>query len=73
MNTPYPHIPENKLVYIRRVDPARLPEDLRAQVPADAAVWGVHAPDGACLALTGDRRLAFSMARQNDLSPVSAH
>ena len=73
MHTPYPHIPESRLAYVRRIDPATLPAPLRAQVPPDATVWGVHNAEGACLALTDNRRMAFVVARDNDLSPMSVH
>ena len=73
MQTPYGHLPEGKIAYIRRIDPATLPEQLRAHVPAGAPLWGVHSPAGECLALTQDRGTAFVVARQNDLTPVSAH
>ncbi|MCB1394991.1 MAG: DUF1150 family protein [Rhodobacter sp.] len=73
MKTPYPALPDGKIAYIRQVDPASLPDEIRAQLPGDAAVWGVHAEDGEMLALARDRKVAFLLARQNDLAPVSAH
>lgn len=73
MNTAYPHVPQNKLAYIRQIDRADLPADVAAQVPDGADVWGVHDAQGTCLALTGDRRAAFFMARENNLAPVSVH
>lgn len=73
MQTPYANLPEGKLAYIRRIDPRQLPADIRAQIPADAQVWGVHAEDGECIALAEDRRTAFFVARENDLEPVSTH
>lgn len=36
-------------------------------------LWAVHDSDGARLALVADRKLAFILARQNELRPVSAH
>jgi len=33
----------------------------------------VHAPAGRCLALAPGRNVAFVLARQNDLVPVSVH
>lgn len=73
MQTPYPFVPEGKIAYIRQIDVKTLPQDIRAQVPAGAEVWGVHDHEGACLALTQDRSTAFFVARENDLEPVSAH
>lgn len=73
MQTPHPLAPEGKLAYIRQIDPATLPQDVRDRIPGDVPVWGVHSPAGECLALTQDRSTAFVLARQNDLDPVSAH
>ena len=73
MNTPYPNVPANKLVYVRQIDRSALPAEVQQHLPDDAAVWGVHDAQGTCIALTGDRRMAFSMARQHDLAPVSVH
>jgi hypothetical protein len=73
MDTPHPNRPEGNIVYIREVPVAALPDEIRAQLPGVEQVWGVHAQDGACLALARDRALAFVVARQNDLVPVSAH
>ena len=50
-----------------------LPEDLREQIGDIETVYSVHRPDGERLALVRDRSLAFSLARQHDLAPVSAH
>jgi Uncharacterized small protein len=73
MQTPYPFVPDGKLAYIRQIDVASLPQDIREQVPKGAEVWGVHNIEGECLALTQDRSTAFFVARENDLEPVSAH
>ncbi|MCC6001560.1 MAG: DUF1150 family protein [Pararhodobacter sp.] len=73
MKTPFPDMPEGRIAYIRQVPVHALPEEIRAQLPGVAQVYGVHDAEGACLALARDRRLAFVLARQNDLSPVSAH
>lgn len=73
MDTPYPDLPQGRIAYIRQVQRDLLPDDIQAQLPGDAPVWGVHAANGDCLALARDRKLAFLLARQNDLAPVSAH
>ena len=39
----------------------------------DAPLYAVHDADGQRLAVVRDRRLAFVLARQNDLAPVSVH
>lgn len=59
--------------YIRRVSRHALPEDLQDAVPAGIEIWGVHDAEGHCIALTQARSMAFTVARQNDLRPVSVH
>jgi hypothetical protein len=77
MNTPHPDRPDStpgkQIVYIREVAAETLPDEIRAQIGNAGSVWGVHTPEGECLALAIDRRLAFVVARQNELEPVSAH
>ncbi|PJF07805.1 DUF1150 family protein [Pseudorhodobacter sp. MZDSW-24AT] len=65
--------PQSPIVYVRPVTVAELPEELREQIGDVETVYSVHRPDGERLALVRDRNLAFSLARQNDLAPVSAH
>ena len=60
-------------VYIRRVAMDTLPDDVRRQVPDVDALYAVHGIDGERLALVKDRDLAFVLARQNELTPVSVH
>jgi hypothetical protein len=77
MDTPHPDMehPEaaGGIVYIREVPVTALPDAIRAQLGGVAQVWGLHTPEGACVALARDRAMAFVLARQNDLTPVSAH
>ncbi|MFV0244949.1 MAG: DUF1150 family protein [Qingshengfaniella sp.] len=75
MNTPqdFAQAPQDqRIVYVRPVNPADLPEDLRSQA-GDAPLFAVHAPNGDRLALVRDRKLAFLLARQNDFTPVNVH
>ena len=58
------------IVYVREAEKAALPDHLKS---APGKFFAVHDPDGKCLALTEDRKVAFALARQNDLMPVSAH
>lgn len=60
-------------VYVRSVSVSELPEELRPQVGDMSTIYAVHAADGERLALVRDRELAFVLARQNDLLPVTAH
>lgn len=76
MNTLHAEIPEvteDAIVYIREVPVDTLPDALRAQLDGLDQVWGVHTPEGECLALARDRRTAFVVARENEFQPVSAH
>ncbi len=73
MQTPYAHLPAGTLAYIRQIDPETLPAEIRTQIPGGTQVWGVHSPDGDCIALTADRSTAFFVAREHDLTPVSTH
>ncbi len=65
--------PADRLVYIRSVPAEELPDDVRRQAGPASHVYAVHSSEGERLALVGDRRLAFLLARQHDLSPVSVH
>jgi len=60
-------------VYVRRVSMDSLPIEVRAQAPELEALYAVHGLDGERLALVADRNLAFVLARQNELEPVSVH
>lgn len=75
MNAKYANLPETakNIVYIREVAVADLPEDLQEQAEGLAVLYGVHRADGARLALVADRRMAFALARQNDMAPVNVH
>ena len=52
---------------------ADLPDEIREQLDGVDTLYAVHRPNGERLALVRDRTMAFALARQNDLSPVSAH
>lgn len=75
MNTKFEDLPEatGNIVYIRRVDMDSLPDEVREQAPGLDSLYAVHGIDGERLALVKDRDMAFFLARQNDLSPVSVH
>ena len=62
-----------RIVYVRQVNIADLPDDLREQVGEEGTIYSVHNANGERLALVKDRKLAFVLARQNDLAPVAAH
>ena len=62
-----------RLVYIRPVNVADLPQGIQDQAGGSDKIYGVHSSDGLCLALVKDRQLAFALARQNDFAPVGVH
>ena len=64
---------EERMVYIRPVNVAELPQDVRQQVEDAKELYAVHRADGERLALVRDRKLAFLLARQNDFAPVAVH
>lgn len=61
------------IVYVRPVKVEDLPEDMRDQIGYAATIYAVHSVDGARLALVRDRKLAFFLARQNNMEPVTVH
>ena len=50
-----------------------LPSELRDQIEDGEILYAVHKSDGERLALVKDRQMAFMLARQNHLSPVTVH
>lgn len=64
---------ERQIVYVRPVVVADLPQDLQDEIGPVETVYSVHTPDGRQVALVKDRKMAFALARQNDLAPVNVH
>jgi hypothetical protein len=75
MDVKYRNFPEDgaRIVYVRPVAVAELPDEIQQQATGLDILYSVHAADGARLALVRDRSMAFALARQNDLAPVSVH
>ena len=76
MNTPNEFaetVQGQRIVYVRPVHSEDLPAELRAQTEGMDELYSVHAANGERLALVRDRKLAFQLARQNDLTPVDVH
>ena len=65
--------PEDRIVYVRRVDRADLPKDMRKQTKGMDEVYSIHDADGFVLALVDDRDKAFRVARLNERMPMSVH
>ncbi|MFN3526433.1 MAG: DUF1150 family protein [Paracoccus sp. (in: a-proteobacteria)] len=60
-------------VYIRKISTATLPHEIRSQLPGVEAMYAMHDNAGERLALVRERSIAFMLARQNELTPVSVH
>lgn len=74
--TDFPSFPDEgarRIVYVREVKTADLPDDVRARTGGLDHLYAIHASDGEVLALVTDRDQAFIVARQNEMSPVSVH
>jgi hypothetical protein len=74
--TDFPSLPETDgkpIVYVREIKAADLPDEIRAQTGGLEHLYAIHAASGEVLALVPDRRAAFVVARQNEMSPVSVH
>ncbi|RMA44100.1 DUF1150 family protein [Rhodophyticola porphyridii] len=61
------------IVYIRQVAVADLPRELRKQAAGLDKLYAIGSETGEQLALVRDRKMAFIVARQNDMTPVSVH
>ncbi|WP_299814423.1 DUF1150 family protein [uncultured Jannaschia sp.] len=63
------------LVYVRSVEMDELPEEVQDEAREGGLdkLYALHRADGEQVALVGDRSLAFNIAIQNDLQPVSVH
>lgn len=74
MNTPFDFNQDgNRIVYVKEVDVADLPEEVQAEAGGREHLYAVHDSEGQQLALVADRHMAFVLARQNDLAPVAVH
>jgi len=75
METKYEFLPDGgeRIVYVRAVKVADLPEEVQRQAAGLDELYAVHDESGERLALVRDRELAFVLARQNDLDPVNVH
>lgn len=75
METQYEVLPElkDRIVYVRTVNVADLPDEVQKAAEGAELLYSVHTSEGERLALVGNRPLAFMLARQHDLAPVSVH
>jgi hypothetical protein len=61
------------IVYVKPIVAADLPDEMRARVGDLQELFSVHNADGEQLALVADRKLAFHLARENNMHPVTVH
>ncbi len=74
MDTRFPGLPDEAgIVYVRPVAVADLPAEVQEQAEGLETIYAVHRADGLRVALVKDRALAFTISRQNDLTPVNVH
>ncbi|MEJ6389576.1 DUF1150 family protein [Gymnodinialimonas ulvae] len=64
---------ERPIVYIRKVAVADLPDEVQVRAQGIETLYAIGAENGDQIALVKDRDLAFIVARQNDMRPVSVH
>ena len=69
----FSHFDTDDLVYIKTVAMTELPLDLQRQVGPDKTLYAVHKADGERVAVVENRALAYSLARDNDLTPMTLH
>lgn len=61
------------IVYVRPVLVTDLPDEVQEQAEGLETLFAVHNAEGERLALVKDRKLAFLLARENDMAPVNVH
>ncbi|WP_342070048.1 DUF1150 family protein [Yoonia algicola] len=61
------------IVYVKPILAAELPEEMRERVGDLEELFSVHNADGEQLALVADRKMAFHLARENNMLPVTVH
>ncbi len=61
------------IVYVKPILAADLPDEMRDKVGDLEELFAVHNAAGEQLALVANRKLAFHLARENDMQPVALH
>ena len=64
---------KDRTVYVKTIQVTDLPRDVRAQAEGLEQLYAVHDAQGQQLALVGNRKLAFHLAREHDYAPVMVH
>lgn len=61
------------IVYVKPVLVVDLPADVQGEVGDLEQLFALHNAAGEQLALVANRKLAFHLARENDMQPVTVH
>ena len=64
---------QGAIVYVKEVEVASLPTEVRAEAGEREHLYAVHNAEGERLALFADRQSAFVLARENDMQPMAVH
>jgi len=62
-----------RVVYVKSVAVSELPDEVQEAADGREHLFAVHDSQGQQLALVADRTMAFTLARQNDMQPVTVH
>lgn len=63
----------DRTVYVKTIAVSDLPSEVRDQAEGLDQLYAVHDAQGQQLALVGDRKLAFELAREHNYAPVLVH
>jgi hypothetical protein len=63
----------DRTVYVKTIAVSDLPREVRDQAEGLEQLYAVHDAEGQQLALVGDRKLAFTLAREHNYAPVMVH
>lgn len=64
---------DSDIVYVKSVSVSELPEEMKEKVGDLETLFAVHNANGEQLALVADRKLAFHLARENQMQPFTVH
>ena len=64
---------KDKIVYVRPVAVADLPDEIQKHARGVEQIYAVHSAEGERLAFVKDLKMAFLLAEQNDMAPVHVH
>jgi hypothetical protein len=65
--------PQDRTVYVKTILVTDLPREVRDQAEGLEQLYAVHNAEGQQLALVGNRKLAFDLAREHNYAPVLVH